>query len=312
MIKLSIIIPYHNEDSLRDTLYFLNLQQVIDYSEIEILIINNCYKPISIESFVEGLDKIKSAVYYYNVPGDNGPGPSQQFGINIARGDYVMILDCGDLIYSVLSLHNVLEYIQTNKDYYSFEFINTTPTSMHRDGGKNLSYSVAWDKVYNKKFLLDNGICFAPDILYAEDVHFTKLLLSIPANWEGIDEPLYIHLLNYSSLGNSQFNNKDNFKRYIKDVIRSNEIEFEFVKAHNIDKDVVTPFCPYPFWYMQQYLVEHPEDYEEIDNYVCSLWKEYILKYNPSLKFPNAENCINYIEETYVQFIKRNFSEADL
>ena len=66
-MKLSIIIPYHNENLLRDTLYCLNLQQVVNFNDIEILIINNCYEPISIDSHLEGLDKIKPSVLVENI-----------------------------------------------------------------------------------------------------------------------------------------------------------------------------------------------------------------------------------------------------
>ena len=100
-IKLSIIVPYHNED---DSIIFplfnsLNNQIDINFDDIEIIVSNNCEIPVPPKSLFDGtFPNIQNRIKYIISPIKNISGASRQFGVDKSKGKYLMFCDDDDFL----------------------------------------------------------------------------------------------------------------------------------------------------------------------------------------------------------------------
>lgn len=134
MIKVSIIVPFINgEDYLKECIENLQKQQYPDY---EIILIDDGSKDNSkgiINNYLQN-SKIK---YYYLNDKTIGVGKARNFGIEKARGEYIMFVDVDDCIDENL-LKYMEKYMNKNIDIikYKLEIVNFTDASK-KDIGKN-------------------------------------------------------------------------------------------------------------------------------------------------------------------------------
>ncbi len=104
----SIIIPVYNRPEEIDELLKSLTEQ--SYSDFEVIIVEDGSE-ISSKNVVNGYkDKLKLSYYYKP---NSGPGPSRNFGMEKAKGDYYIILD-SDVILPHSYLENINQFLINN------------------------------------------------------------------------------------------------------------------------------------------------------------------------------------------------------
>ena len=114
-IKLSIIIPYHNEPE--QTIYPLfnsiDQQQEIDFETIEIILCNNCENPIKPKFIQQRIFKnISNNIKYIKSARKNWSGLSRQYAIDNSLGEYLIICDDDDCLYSPTTIQKIYSDIE--------------------------------------------------------------------------------------------------------------------------------------------------------------------------------------------------------
>lgn len=192
---ISVIIPvYNGESDIKKTINSL-LNQTIQFKNIEVILIDDCSTDNSLKimnKFSNNYSNIK--VIHLNK--NNGtPGYPRNIGISQSSGKFIMFLDSGDCynkdmcetLYNEIKKENVdfiscLYYHYYNKknntkvknplNQYGPKIkinnINDFPTILEID---NPHAFVVWNKIFNKSFIMKNGIKFL-DKCSCEDFYF--------------------------------------------------------------------------------------------------------------------------------------------
>lgn len=202
MKSISVIIPAYNVESFIDS----SIQSVFDNigCMLEVIIIddlskdNTCHK---IDSWCNKYENINFIKLDVNI----GQGAVRNYALKIASNEYVLFLDSDDLL--AKEIKSVVELVE-NEDLIIFNHnllwpdnsLSSNPQSnllesidgqiLGRDDNKSRcdllkNISVPWNKLYKRKFLIDNNISFTDGIY--ED---------IPFHWEVIVKAESIKVLN--------------------------------------------------------------------------------------------------------------------
>lgn len=179
MADISIIIPAYNaEKYIKKCLDSLIKQTK---KEIEIIVINDGSKDNTEELINSYTDsRIK---YYKNT--NHGIGYSRNYGIEKAKGKYIMFLDSDDYVEKDIceKLYNKARNDDLDVVICDFfkEFENGNIEEIHTNDFKNSSlkdnpdiiteYLSPWAKLYSTKLLKDNSIKFVENLKY-EDAPF--------------------------------------------------------------------------------------------------------------------------------------------
>ena len=188
--KISIIIPIYNvEEYIEDTLNSLLNQTII--KDMEILMIDDGSFDGS-RYIIEKYSLDYENFYAYHKENE-GPGIARNFGIDLAKGEYIHFLDSDDYV-----LPNTYEKAyeiakNNNSDFLSLFGVrmrryNITDSYIYNNAFKNIIGTIdsakledmpelIWDtfvtnKLYKKEFLEKNNLKFIKEKKYYEDVIF--------------------------------------------------------------------------------------------------------------------------------------------
>jgi glycosyltransferase involved in cell wall biosynthesis len=209
MKKLSIIIPYHNEDAsvFRYPMSSLDTQVGVEWEDIEIIISNNCEKPKDIDSWLRTFSNIYPYIRYVECPIKAGMGQNRQYGMSIATGEYIMFSDSDDALLSPLTLHIIMEKLYVgDKDVYTGNVIReTVDETGHNKSIVDMKAStlLLHGKVYKRSFILKYNIHFSKNLFAYEDFYFNTLVQGFSANSVGnLDSGIYLWRNRQSSISN--------------------------------------------------------------------------------------------------------------
>ena len=188
--KISVIIPIYNvEEYIEDTLNSLLNQTII--KDMEILMIDDGSFDGS-RYIIEKYSLDYENFYAYHKENE-GPGIARNFGIDLAKGEYIHFLDSDDYV-----LPNTYEKAyeiakNNNSDFLSLFGVrmrryNITDSYIYNNAFKNIIGTIdsakledmpelIWDtfvtnKLYKKEFLEKNNLKFIKEKKYYEDVIF--------------------------------------------------------------------------------------------------------------------------------------------
>ena len=120
MKKISIIIPVYNTAKYLKRCLDSVLAQ--SYKDFEMVIINDGSTDNSEQIINEYKDKYPDLISYYNKP-NTGVASTRNFGIEKAKGEYIMFLDSDDYIDKVL-LKTLEQYTNKDIDLIKFKLFN--------------------------------------------------------------------------------------------------------------------------------------------------------------------------------------------
>ena len=213
MIKLSLIIPYHNEpeDDLNRLISTIQLQQEVDFNQIEIVVSNNSENPIEPSFLKQQL--FPNASYYTT---NNGlTGPNRQNGIIHSKGEYFSLLDSDDTLSDLYAIRDMLKIIDENPSYDIYYFQELQQFT----NGKEYIWSTIdcpevtiHGKVYKKDFIIRNNIEHLKDIRFSEDTLFN---LNCEINNPSI---LYVDRIVYLTYFNPNSSSNKDWDYFVKEA----------------------------------------------------------------------------------------------
>ncbi len=157
MKKISIIIPVYNTEKYLRKCFDSVINQ--SYKNIEMVIINDGSKDNSEKIINEYKDKYPEIVSYYSKE-NTGVADTRNFGIEKAKGDYIMFLDSDDYIDEAL-FKNLEKYINQDIDLIKFKLqrVNREGKLLELVPGatfENTSGQDGFNKLYSTDVLLDS------------------------------------------------------------------------------------------------------------------------------------------------------------
>lgn len=221
---ISIVIPsYNSKEYISSCFQCLQQQTVKDFQAI---FIDDGSSDNSIELLNELKETASFDMHVYQNEKNLGAGKTRNRGIELSSGDYIMFLDSDDKIdgETIEKLDSVLSKEHPDCVLFDFYVVKNTMKWLYRTNGTQSIWvnvddavlktnSSLCGKVYRKKLIVDNLVCF-PDLKTNEDFVFNCLALSYCVKIYYMMEPLYYYIQNPKSVMHSAINkNNDNLER---------------------------------------------------------------------------------------------------
>lgn len=260
-MRLSIVVPQYKEDEkmLRKLLNSVELQRQVDFSKIEVIFVNDCnidYLP---------KEDIKSG-YSFNIEilvaeKNGGPGLARQYGLERAKGEYILFLDADDYLISCLALRTIFNY-KGNADILRGKFFNESGNIV--DNGWTWVHS----KFYKREYLLNCGIKFPPELRVNEDSYYNMLVTALTDKIEDTDEIITIWNKNMTSI--TRTNASEFVVNGFGDFIKGKMLGFKVLRDKGLTEHLkvnLTHFLVYTYYYFQVIEFTEPKTYEIRKNY---------------------------------------------
>ena len=222
-IKVSIIIPVYNvAPYIQKCLQSVECQT---YKNIEVIFVDDCGTDESIlliTDFITQNNLIDWQIVRHSV--NKGLSGARNTGLRVATGDYVYFLDSDDYVVS-----DCIEKLVTTLSHKTYDMviggyensINVGKSMLcHTDGEINgndeilrtyaqgMWYVMAWNKLCNRRFLLDNDLYFEEGLLH-EDVVWTFKVACKAQSLYVVNYPTYVYNIRQSSIMTSMSIEKD-------------------------------------------------------------------------------------------------------
>lgn len=320
MPDISIIVPVYNSEEYLDKCILSLLNQT--KKELEFIIINDGSTDSSENIILNYKDKrIK---YYKNK--NQGIGKTRNFGIQKAKGKFLMFIDSDDYIdpsmcevmynkvisedldIAVCNYYRVCNDVITKFDIPDF---NSTNISDNRELLLNINLS-PWNKLYRTKLIKDNKIRFVEDKKYEDAVFVVKAIdkasrigkvneylnyyvIHDDSETTIVDERVFDIIDNVDTINKYYNDNKD-----MKEVVSN--LTVNILTNYNIQQRIQTNFkvCNSFIKKSFNYFKENSIDYKRRDFYSNDNFLEYIIKSN---YFLTKIYCNMYIlHRTFLKF----------
>lgn len=314
--KVSVIIPvYNTEKYLEECLNSVENQTLKD---IEIICVNDGSTDKSLEILNNHANKDSRIKVISQENG--GVSHARNTGMSKAKGKYIAFFDSDDILspiayekmYDLAELHNsevvkceVLDFFEGNplesdlKEYDDSKVKVFEVETSQQDPYSQLNYDngVVWNKIYSRKFLLDNNLWFDEKIALAEDSMFNWLCGASVKKQVITYNILYFYRINRpgSIMSDDYRNSKKRFDGY-SECIKSLDKNRERFKFDNSDKWLCSTMISLAY----SHLKDSKENSDPMAPYYASefykLIDEFIKKYSVEMYKENNEK-IDYIRE---------------
>ncbi len=238
---LSIIIPQYKETDklIKRSLDSINNQLGVDFSEIEIIIINDCSNVLISDELLNSYKNLN--IRYLKNEINLGAGLTRSRGIKESKSKYITFLDADDYLYGNAGLQLVIGCLkESNADIVQTSFIgeriiNNKLTAVKFDA----DYTKAWlhAKYIKKDFLLRNNIDFSKELKNNfEDSYFCSLLTGFEFDKKkaiNIDYPTYYWCYNLNSLTRKK-RKYHYFVEVYDDYLKCPQLVYDKLKDHNL------------------------------------------------------------------------------
>lgn len=206
-MKISIIVPVYNVEKYIDRCITSILHQ--NYDDYELLIIDDGSTDSS-GFLCDKYTKFSQVKIFHKKNG--GLSDARNYGINKAKGKYLMFVDGDDFLYNITCLKRISEFIDKTKadviqykmvyfydrkDKYVFQKPLKNIKGNFYDKlffmNKNGQISVsACDKIVKTEIIKNKKLYFEKDLL-SEDIKWSYLLYTKINNIEVLDENIYVY-----------------------------------------------------------------------------------------------------------------------
>ncbi|MCM1265468.1 MAG: glycosyltransferase [Candidatus Gastranaerophilales bacterium] len=330
MPKVSVIIPIYNvEEYLRECLDSVINQTLKD---IEIICINDC-SPDNCSQILNEYANKDNRIKIINFEENKGIGYARNKGLEIATGEYIMLLDSDDW-YELDACETAYNHITTSKDkiaFFSYKwFYNETfeERTYFKQLLKDRPYlynvklynldenylcAYHWTGIYNREFLIENNIKYSHTSA-SEDTLFKIRGLTKAESITIINQTLIC----YRIIPKTRFFNIKSLK----------EIVCNFSECHN-----TILHSKYPQYFLKSYAAEYVpgiisklKDYRDKDKFTdeersaafylirnfINLFntKEQIKEIKKVIKYNSFRNIVN--SNSYQEFERKEFLLEDI
>lgn len=228
--KISIIIPVHNVEKYIEDCLLSVINQTIDHSVIECVIVNDCTPDNSMEIIDRiiknyQLENGKMTINVINHEKNMGVSISRNDGIDAAKGDYVFFIDSDDYLYpdclkslydahlmhldAELIIGNAYNEMLSTKqfDIQNVEIINYLNYLFEG----TLAHYTIWNMLIRRNILNKYDIRFKTDVSVSEDDLFNFHLYSLVKKAVIIPQITYFYRKNSNGQTlNCKFENAQN------------------------------------------------------------------------------------------------------
>lgn len=293
---ISIIIPAYKSEK-----YIENcLDSVINqtYSNIEIIVVNDC-SPDNLEEIVIKYREKDSRIVYLKNENNMGVGPTRNKGIDNAKGKYLYFLDSDDYILPncIEKLYNAINeedsFSCTTIGYKNIDGEITT-FSRSKEELMLLEYPSVCLRLFNKGIINKANIRFS-NLRIGEDLEFVFKLLMYNNKVSFIEKPLFTYVIHKDSsirtYNKSQLDVLkvlENIEAYAKEINCYDKfyeiIEYvnvshilvgtikRIISFDNYDKDDIQKCIDsvnnkYPNWKQNKYVIKYFSNNERLKNY---------------------------------------------
>lgn len=182
-MKLSILVPQfmENEEIIHNLLDSINLQQYVNFEDIEVIIMNDGTNVKLSRMF---LSRYNYKIKYLNIK-HSGASATRNALLSEAQGDYIMFCDADDMFLDSLALSYLLDEIKKGFDL----FIGSFYESLVFDEENKISFvphindvNFIHNKIFKKDLLIKNNIKFDESININEDGQFVGLAMICAEN----------------------------------------------------------------------------------------------------------------------------------
>ena len=231
-MRLSIIVPRYNE-SITDIMPIfssLRIQTNFDLNDLEVLICDdNPASPLD-----DGECRGMSQIFCFNIrvihlPENRGPGIARQYGIDNAKGEWLMFCDADDSFFSANVLSMFFTEIEKfpETDYMSSHWVEELKdeTGAMRYIQHDLENTWMHGKLIKKSLITDNNIRFHDDLRVHEDSYFLSLVADAAQARRLLTVPTYIWRWSNNTITrrNDGLYLYQDFPTFIKAVTLANE-----------------------------------------------------------------------------------------
>lgn len=186
MVLLEIIIPHYKEkeDIIEFNLRMIQLQQAVDFKDIEVCIVNDGKEAYEFsEDFLNQFKPVN--IKQIRTPRNGGSGYARNYGMDNTKSKYIMFSDADDGFASVCALSNYFKIIKQwpKADIIVSDFIYEDSIDGTYNNTQLLIQSYSdntWmhGKMLKRSALEKYDIRFFDDVRYNEDTCFNLLLCS--------------------------------------------------------------------------------------------------------------------------------------
>lgn len=212
-MKISIVIPLYNvEKYIKECLHSILEQS--NCANIQAIIIDDGSQDDSALFALEYVKKYPTIFEYYKKE-NGGLSDARNFGVNFAKGDYLMFLDSDDylkkdacqIIANIIDSTNadliLFNYIQFDENNQGIVMMIDEPCGFINKKQYLLCPPTAWNKVIKTKMYKENHVLF-PEGLWYEDRATTGSYVNYVESIYYVNEPLYYYRQRISSIMNQK------------------------------------------------------------------------------------------------------------
>lgn len=209
MYTLSIIIPVYNSEKYLP--HLLTQLEQLDRKKIEIIFVDDGSNDGSKNIIKKAIRKNIKYIYQKN----SGAPSARNKGLMESEGKYVYFIDSDDLL-NLYGLKKIIQYLE-NKIHLdvliaNFEYVDSSNSSFIYE---NFVYSdlpkkneachlspIPGNKIYRKKYLLDNNIYFF-NVRIGQDLNFFLKAIDSASIIEYCNESIYRYFIRENSISTS-------------------------------------------------------------------------------------------------------------
>ena len=217
-MTLDIIIPHYKESEkvIYPLLDSINLQQLVDFKLINIIIVNDGNDVILSDSFFK---QFSNLTIKYFIKSHGGVAAARNFGVKKSTSDFIMFCDADDMFISLVALFGIFAEIERHPDtlIVKSNFLVEAPESetssklgiidaMAPGYSRYFVDLFIHGKLFKRKFLIDCNIIFPEKIKVGEDKAFVNICyahLEDASQLLVVNSPFYLWKHNENSVTRS-------------------------------------------------------------------------------------------------------------
>ena len=216
MLRLSIIVPFYNVEKYIEECIRSLYDQDIPQEEYEVICVDDC-SPDGCRVIVKRLQKVYSTLRLLTYTENKRQGGARNTGLKEAKGRYVWFVDSDDYVMPNCLGKLLREAEAEDAEMLLFDYATVTNGKSQQVvypkiedrivTGDELLLQVqeqwyvcvptAWNKLYKREFLMQNGLLFIEDVMYED----TDLSLKMLAYLKRIK---YVNVVAYNYRQNAQ------------------------------------------------------------------------------------------------------------
>lgn len=218
MLRLSIIVPFYNVEKYIEECIRSLYDQDIPQEEYEVICVDDC-SPDGSRAIVERLQKEFLTLRLVCHERNKKLGGARNTGLREAKGRYVWFVDSDDYVSTNRFSRLLSEAESSDVEMLLFDYATVTNGKSQQVEypkiedrvvtGDELLRQVqerwyvcvptAWNKLYKRKFLMQNGLLFTEDVMY-EDTDLSLKMLTYLKRIKYMNESAYNYRQNAQSI----------------------------------------------------------------------------------------------------------------